>query len=638
METNGTMRTIVAVLVALPVLAQPPVGSLEFLEQRVAQNPENLRERGMLLQRYFGPAKPLPEVREARRKHIFWLIEHHPEFADLAQAHMYLDRSDDPEGHEEAARMWKEQVAKPGADSRAIVNAVAFFRRTDVPAAYVILEAASKSRAADPALVRARGELHALTILGVTRIASFDRVTAHSAALRKSPEAGKAFQEVEASDNPDMLGSAGDMLFRHYLFIPQFNFGGQDPTVDHERFLEWSERWLTKAHQIAPKEVRWTSSLVNAYVRHASFGDPGPAERLKWLRQASALMVNDNQRASVLPMLALAEFENGNFAEAERAAEAALKLAATPRFGSYPDLVHVAETVLGRIALDRGEIDFAKVHLLTSALAAPPGVLRPNLTLAQDLLDAGERDVVLVFLENLRAGWIRDEGAIDHLITVAKSPRGDLLTRWSPEGRQLVGRPAPVIKQFDSAAHKPTLLFFRTASCATCDSTAAILDKLVKEYAPRGVTVVTIDGSKERSAAAVYAVEAYPSVVAIDAQNLISGYVIGAEIEINLRRNIDRALQTAEDRRTTMPAPVPRPAAIADGKATLAWAAVEGAESYVVAWESDRDPGFVRVIATRETTAVLELPAGVAMRWRVQAAGQNFQQGKRSAWQEIPAQ
>ena len=86
-------------------------------------------------------------------------------------------------------------------------------------------------------------------------------------------------------------------------------------------------------------------------------------------------------------------------------------------------------------------------------------------------------------------------------------------------------------------------------------------------------------------------------------------------------------------------APIPRPAVeIANGKATLAWQAVEGAESYIVQWQSDRDGDFVRVVPTRETSAQLDLPKGVTLRWRVQAVASFGPPGKLSAWQDLPSQ
>jgi thiol-disulfide isomerase/thioredoxin len=609
------------------------------MEQRLVENPHALQERAALINLYRGnPTLPTPEGNRAPlRRHQLWFIEHHPEFVGLTRTPAIIELKDDPEGHAEATRLWKEQASKPGVDPRVVANAVAFFQRTDLAAAFAVLEPASKVHPADPFLARARGELQILTMLGVTRITGFGQVSASSAALRKSPEAVKAREEIEASSDPNVLGAAGDALLRYAPSIRQTfsQYSGPDPTLDQDKFRDWAEQWLTKAHESAPQEDLWTAGLIRAYERH-TFGDAQPAEQVKWLRKADALATRDEQRGSFLPRLAMAEFEAGDLAAAERVAERLLKLTENPRI-RRPEFSHFANTVLGRIALERNDTAAAKERLIASAKVEGPNVnLAPNLTLAQDLLDAGERAAVLEFLEKCRAFWRYDQGRLDHLKTVAKSPNGDLLANWFPEGRQLIGRPAPA--EFKSG--DPTVLSFQTDGCVACEENSRTLDKLAKEFSARGVAFRSVDGRQERAMAAAYMIESYPSVVTIDREGKVAGYAIGNTPEVTLRREIDAALQGAPPRAgVSLSAPIPRPAVeIANGKATLAWDAVEGAESYVVQWQSDRDGDFVRIVPTRETSALLDLPKGVTLRWRVQAVAPFGPPGKLSAWQDVPAQ
>ena len=133
--------------------------------------------------------------------------------------------------------------------------------------------------------------------------------TRSSAALRKSPEAVKAREEIAASTDPDLLGAAGNAMLNYPSTIRQVfsAYSGPDPTVDQDKFLEWAEQWLTKAHELAPQENLWIAGLIRAYERH-TFGDAQPAEQVKWLRKADALAARDEQRVTVLPRLAMAEF------------------------------------------------------------------------------------------------------------------------------------------------------------------------------------------------------------------------------------------------------------------------------------------------------------------------------------------
>ncbi len=97
------MRFIVAFLFvgALTGQVRPEFGeAIDRLENTVAQNPENLQARTDLLQRYTnlmngglanasGPT--LNQVVEARRGHLLWLIEHHPDAQVLGGALATID-------------------------------------------------------------------------------------------------------------------------------------------------------------------------------------------------------------------------------------------------------------------------------------------------------------------------------------------------------------------------------------------------------------------------------------------------------------------------------------------------------------------------------------------------------------------
>ena len=86
----------------------------------------------------------------------------------------------------------------------------------------------------------------------------------------------------------------------------------------------------------------------------------------------------------------------------EREATAMLKA------GRDADAVHGAHTVLGRVALKRGDVAAAKTHLLDSAKVEGSPVLGsfgPSMDLARDLLARGERDAVLAYLRATGRFW-----------------------------------------------------------------------------------------------------------------------------------------------------------------------------------------------------------------------------------------
>ena len=75
---------------------------------------------------------------------------------------------------------------------------------------------------------------------------------------------------------------------------------------------------------------------------------------------------------------------------------------------NYGNALHQANTMLGLVELQQGDLDRAGHYLLNSART--PGspqikVFGPNMLLASRLLEAGQRSCVLRYLEECRALW-----------------------------------------------------------------------------------------------------------------------------------------------------------------------------------------------------------------------------------------
>ncbi len=75
---------------------------------------------------------------------------------------------------------------------------------------------------------------------------------------------------------------------------------------------------------------------------------------------------------------------------------------------AHGDIVHRGHQVLGCIALDEGRTEEAKRHLLAAGKSNGSPVLNsfgPNMSLARDLLEKGEQETVLQYLELCRKFW-----------------------------------------------------------------------------------------------------------------------------------------------------------------------------------------------------------------------------------------
>ncbi len=85
--------------------------------------------------------------------------------------------------------------------------------------------------------------------------------------------------------------------------------------------------------------------------------------------------------------------------------------------------VHDAHVVLGRVALHRGDIDAAKVHLLKAGMTPGSPVLGsfgPNMSLARDLLEAGETETVLQYFDECRGFWVHHRDTLDEWTTIVE--------------------------------------------------------------------------------------------------------------------------------------------------------------------------------------------------------------------------
>src|SRR2546426_11358595 len=86
--------------------------SAQELETQLSNNPEDLSARAKLLGYYWYQwMRPGEEAaKAARRRHIFWLIEHHPDapVTGLEEAAISDSSSSlgDPEGYEQARQKW----------------------------------------------------------------------------------------------------------------------------------------------------------------------------------------------------------------------------------------------------------------------------------------------------------------------------------------------------------------------------------------------------------------------------------------------------------------------------------------------------------------------------------------------------
>lgn len=161
------------------------------------------------------------------------------------------------------------------------------------------------------------------------------------------------------------------------------------------------------------KANRLASDLLLGLIRLNRSRSPSPGEKLRELETKG--VPNEVERPSYLAQLAYAAFDAGDHEKARRYAEQALDAASQTAMRQRSQwTVFKAHTVLGRIAIREDDIATAGLHLTESA-RIPPGdavlaTFGPDMDLAKALLEKGQRDVVLQFLDLCSRFWKEDKG------------------------------------------------------------------------------------------------------------------------------------------------------------------------------------------------------------------------------------
>jgi hypothetical protein len=229
----------------------------EKLETHLAGHPDDLDMRARLLGFYFRAALKLagPEATiAARRRHVLWLIEHHPasEAAGLPQA--TIDpaghRLADKDGYGQAAKLWIEQAQRHGSDVAVLGNAARFFMLPDKARAEALLKQAQRAAPDDSRWPGQLGYLYALGVLGIDMINENGLPRSHNPAEAKGEFAGHARAELEKSRDVAMVGTAGMILSQYGVMVDgMFRRSERPLEVDYAPLVE---SLLTKAQELDP--------------------------------------------------------------------------------------------------------------------------------------------------------------------------------------------------------------------------------------------------------------------------------------------------------------------------------------------------------------------------------------------------
>ena len=186
---------------------------------------------------------------------------------------------------------------------------------------------------------------------------------------------------------------------------------------------------LERAEAVEPANPHWATELGRLHWReaHNQFRGgsdvTGAARALADFERAYELSGTAG-RANLMPDLAVTAFAAGDQRKARSHAEAMLAaIPPKPRGGKF---IHYGNLVLGRIALSEGDLEEAGARLLAAGRTegAPLRTFRgPDMALAKALLERGEPQVVLRYLELCLDIWERGQEDLRDWIVLIEAGR-----------------------------------------------------------------------------------------------------------------------------------------------------------------------------------------------------------------------
>jgi len=566
-----TRLLLVCSLSAAILCAQnpPPIRSwtdAEKLEAELDSHPDDVNIRVQLLRYYTQQGmsrQPPSQVKALRRKHILWLIQHHPENSVLGENSALMDiagyPSADPEGFAECSAAWQKALAAPKPLFDTFANAIAFYRTADPARARRIAKDGLKRYPGNAHISVKMGMLMAYAIAGVKTVDLNGLAASFDEAQTKSRQAAHDRKALETSDDTNLIQGAASALQQQL-----YPLNSRHLTARLQDVEEIIVHLYEHANEIDPNMGRWKISLMSAYRSFASV-TAAPAEKIAFLEKALAAAPNPSARISVLPLLSQQYLSAGNTAKAAEAANELLNADQDTR-NRNGDAIFTAHTVLGRIALRQGDAKEAASHLLAAGRVPSTPQLTSygpgDWSLARELLAAGDRDSVLAYLDLVRGLWKNDSGRLNTWAsTIRSGGTPDFDPNAFPTG-QYVGRPAPEFRLKDlhgaevalgDFKGKVVLLDFWATWCGPCRQEMPEFQRIHRELAAKDVVVLALDGDepletvaeymdKEKFTLPVllangtsvmdrYGVHAYPTTFAIDKNGLVADVIVGGGSE-----------------------------------------------------------------------------------------------------------
>jgi tetratricopeptide (TPR) repeat protein len=397
-----------ALLVSAVLLAQPSAAPVSQWEAQLQKQPDTIDLRSNLIREYFRLSRQDPDAEKTRVGHVLWMVAHQPEASVMGEPAVTVSRSG--EDYEAVKKAWLAQVNKPGVTPQVLANASNFFRPLE-PARSI--ELLAKARSLEPKnwmWTAMLGEMYAFQIVGVTALNQNGLPIGVDPSKADSREAEQAKAVLFASKDADLVGAVAAALQLRGAIAASI-------TGRQAEIAALAEELLKHTQSLQPRNPRWHGTLAQFYARQAesATGERRTAYIRKAMDEFTAEAVIGPAAASASPPSRYARIavDAGELDKAQASAERCLAQSATLQIKDQA--IHECNLILGRVALRRGDLKRAGEYLLTAAQVGGTGSLAsfgPNMMLARELLQKGQRDVVLKYFQLCGKFWSDDRGQL----------------------------------------------------------------------------------------------------------------------------------------------------------------------------------------------------------------------------------
>lgn len=249
----------------------------QALEARLEKTPEDLSARAELLGYYYYQWMKPGEAaaRAARRRHILWLIEHHPDSPILGLAEVPIEETGnslaDPEGYKQARELWLKQMDARQTDPYVRGNLARFFQMTDKELAEKALLEAKTLQPSNAEWDWRLGYLYGMAVLGVDALGLNGQPTSIDPIAAAGPFALKARRALAAASSGTTLSIAGQILWRYGTMLA--------PTQEGK--LEWldqARKLIEHAQSLDPRNPGWTQFLRALETSRQEVQSPAPRQ------------------------------------------------------------------------------------------------------------------------------------------------------------------------------------------------------------------------------------------------------------------------------------------------------------------------------------------------------------------------